>query len=745
MRVLKDTPFAFGFLVYALRPPQRSLVVVVKGTFIRGDDGAWAPAPEDDQVGCSGEAHWDDDDAQSLRYDTDFALHKPRGEVHLAGTFHAPQGQTVTSGVASFRFGAMQRAFAVFGERSWSTLGGLSEPAPFASLPLRWEYAYGGPGHATNPVGVGADRRAPPRIEDPADLVSEPRSRPEPAGAAPLARSWPPRARLTGTYDRGWLKHRWPWLPEDFDYTYFNSAPEAQRVSGYFRGDEDFAWRALDPEWRLVEGRLPGLRARAFLQMEPREGGEFREVPLVLDTVVLDADHRRVLCTWRGVAAVESEALTEVAHLFYVHEPLDAQTPLDTCRAWYERRLAEEEADDDVEAAEEAEPALAEALAPYDAMLRSLGIIPENFLASLEAPPEPITVKQNRENLAKLRAAIEADGEEVPPELAAAEQDVEAVAAEEPGDGLAKRAHVIDKLTRDERDFTEEDLTGADLSELDLRGVIFRESTLRLAVLDRAHLDGADLTGADLGEVRARGARFVQARLDGVEAAGLDAPFADFSGASLEDAELGGASLDDTRWHEAHCKGTVFAESSLARAVFTRAVLDGADLDRATLTECDFTEASLDETSLEAARCAGSVFDRARLSNVRAGARADFTGCRARNVFAREARLQDSVLDQSDFSFSNLEGADFSGCSMVQTQLNQCVLRKANFRAAVLVGAVILKSDAMEACFEAARLSHADLRGTSLFAAAFWEAVTDEVQWELADLRRTLLDPEAPR
>lgn len=744
MRVLRDTPFAFGFLVYALRPPQRSLVVVVKGTFVRGDDGAWAPAPADDQAGCSGEAHWDDDDAQSLRDDSDFALHKPCAEVLLRGTFHAGAA-AVTSGVASFRFGPVQRALAVFGERTWSALGGLSEPSPFLSLPLRWEYAYGGPGHATNPVGVGADRRAPPRIEDPLDLVTEPRSRPEPAGAFPIPRAWPQRARLTGTYDRAWLKQRWPWLPADFDWDYFLSAPPAQRVPGYFRGDEEFAWSCLDPAQRLVEGQLPGLRARAFVQMEPLDGGEFREVPLNLDTAVLDAENRRVLCTWRGVTPVASEALTEVAHLFYVHEPLDAQTPLAECRAWYLRRLAEEQADDDVEPAVPGEPPLAEVLAPYHPALQALSIDPGEFLAALESPPTPITLAENRANLAKLRASVEADGESLTEVLDAVSRDLDAVAAQEPVDGAARRELVMARLARGERDFTGEDLTGADLSELDLRGLCLKDAVLRGATLDRSALDGADLSGADLGEVTARAARFVGANLTGVEAAGLVAPVADFSDATLDDAELPGATLDDTRWVGASCKGAVFADASLPRAQFQRATLDGADLDRATLPRADFTEASMHEASLEGARCAEAVFDRARLTNLRAGGRADLTGVRARHTFARDARLQDSVLDQADLSFSNLEGADFSQSNMVQTTLNQCVLRRASFRGAVMVGAVILKSDAMEACFEAARLSHADLRGTSCFGAAFWEAVTDDARWELADLRRTLLDPEASR
>ena len=745
MRILRETPFSFGYVVHALRPPQRAVIVVIKATFVPGTSGAWEPAPEDAQVGCTAETFWDDDDTKSLRYDTDFALFKRNAEVLLAGTAHAPGGAPTTSVVASFRFGGVQRALAVFGERTWTPFGGVSEPAPFTALPLRWEHAYGGPGHPTNPVGIGADRRVPPRLEDPHALISEARDRPEPAGAFPIPRSWPQRTRLTGTYDGDWAKTRWPWLPDDFDWAYFSVAPPPQQVSGYFRGDEDFAWRNLDPEIPLVEGRLPGLRARAFLQMEPIESGEFREVPLVLDTVVLDADHRRVLCTWRGATAVASEALTEVAHLFYVHEPLDANTPLAECRAWYRRALAAQEADDDVDPEDPDEPSLAAALEPYHPLLLAVGLDPATFAAQMEAPPTPLRVAENRANLAKIRASIEADGEPVPAEFEAAERDLDAVSAAEPLDGAAKRAYVIAKLARGERDFSDEDLTGAELADLDLRAVVFKETVLRLAIFDRSLLDEADFTEADLGEARAEGASFARARLDKAEAAGLRATGADFSGASLEDAELDGASLDDTRWHEAHCKGTVFAGASLARATFTRATLDGADCDRATMEAADFTEASLEETSFEAAKCVGAVFDRARLTGVRAGARADLTGVRARNVHAKGARLQDSVLDQADLSFSNLEGADFANANLVQAQLNQCLLGGANFRGAVLVGAKIMKSDAMEACFEGARLSHADLRGTSFFAAAFWEAVTDGAAWDLVDLRRTLLDEETVR
>jgi len=163
--------------------------------------------------------------------------------------------------------------------------------------------------------------------------------------------------------------------------------------------------------------------------------------------------------------------------------------------------------------------------------------------------------------------------------------------------------------------------------------------------LDAAALDEADLTACDLGEASAAGATFAHTVLDDVEAAGMRAPRADFSAASLKDAVFDGAALDDTRWHEAHGAAASFGDASLAPAVFTLAALDEAEFDRAVLTAADFTEASLAEASLEGARCAGATFDRARLMALRAGAGADLTGCRARNVYAKGARLQDSLLE----------------------------------------------------------------------------------------------------
>jgi hypothetical protein len=93
------------------------------------------------------------------------------------------------------RLGPVRKALRVFGQRVWyrgAASLALTAPEPFESLPLRWEYAYGGfddsdPAHPIeeprNPVGCGVTRHgaslvneAAPRIEDPDNLITSERT-----------------------------------------------------------------------------------------------------------------------------------------------------------------------------------------------------------------------------------------------------------------------------------------------------------------------------------------------------------------------------------------------------------------------------------------------------------------------------------------------------------------------------------------------------------------------------------------
>ena len=113
-------------------------------------------------------------------------------------------------------------ALAVIGDRSWSSLGVLSVPKPFTSMPLSYERSFGGPGIDANPLGSPV-----PNIEDPRELITSPRSKPKPAGAFPIPPEWKSRQQRAGRYDKKWLATRWPYFPEDFDGSFFNAAAKS--------------------------------------------------------------------------------------------------------------------------------------------------------------------------------------------------------------------------------------------------------------------------------------------------------------------------------------------------------------------------------------------------------------------------------------------------------------------------------------------------------------------------------------
>src|SRR5262249_51780064 len=156
-------PFPAGVLPWEPSPGQRSLSVVVKGTFVLAP-GEVTVAPDQDPL-CE-ERHWDNNALASLRWPGDFIPLKRRVDVALVGHAYAPRGEPVTSLVARLVVGDLQKAIRITGDRVW-TLDKLSqpdvgEPAPFARMPLRYERAALS---TDNPVGL--DPQSPPVLAAP--------------------------------------------------------------------------------------------------------------------------------------------------------------------------------------------------------------------------------------------------------------------------------------------------------------------------------------------------------------------------------------------------------------------------------------------------------------------------------------------------------------------------------------------------------------------------------------------------
>ena len=245
----------------------------------------------DHRLPAGGETPLGEIPADLIGYASDFVPYKPRGEVVVAGTAHAPGGRPVRGLEVKIQVGSVRKDLWVIGDHEWVD-GRKTDIRPFAAMPLGYDRAYGGDGYARNPAGKGfavvaADDGARYRpmlnLHRPDRLVDDPHVPADPVALGPIPASWPQRRdQKMGIYDQAWLDSLWPWFPADFDWSHFNAAAADQQIDGYWRGDEDLAFLNLHPAHSSFRTRLPGLRARCFWKetaTPPEESNETEATP----------------------------------------------------------------------------------------------------------------------------------------------------------------------------------------------------------------------------------------------------------------------------------------------------------------------------------------------------------------------------------------------------------------------------------------------------------------------------------
>jgi uncharacterized protein YjbI with pentapeptide repeats len=341
------TPFFWGPKVTSRKPPQVEMAVCVRAVF-KLVPGQPLVAIEDpmEQGFLSGDTFLPEDIDQrgALVTASDFAEWKLHGEMLLKGTCHPPGGSATSCNVR-FAVGNWSKTLRVVGPRVFRPgmlMGGtMSEPLPFEQMPLSWQNAYGGTEYPLNPVGRGFNGPEMPTVEIvDAPITKQGKRNVVPATFLPQSPHWPQRAGKRGKkYDATWKRTRAPFYAEDFDWTYFQSAPEDQRLDGYLRGDEDVVFENLHPAASNWQTKLPGLRIRSFVKTQD---GSVREPEMHLDTLYADLDAGKLYLTWRGHAPIREIDMTDVAVVLIASEPLHAEPkPF----ADYEAQLLEFEKD----------------------------------------------------------------------------------------------------------------------------------------------------------------------------------------------------------------------------------------------------------------------------------------------------------------------------------------------------------------------------------------------------------------
>ncbi|MBO3761697.1 DUF2169 domain-containing protein [Ciceribacter sp. L1K22] len=259
---------------------------------------------------------------------------KPRGEWIVAGAAMAPGEEAVRGITVIARLGGLEKRLSVFGDRYWrQTERGIEliPAVPFHKMPIVEGNAFGGPRFAANPRGKGHGARALldagldaplPNVEDAARPVRSPDDAPNPAHLGPLAPDAASRMRYVGTYDEAWLKTLAPLRPADFNPLFHCDAPEEQRISGYFSGNETFSISGMT-RGGIAGGQLPAVTVRGFAH-RPVDGSltEFR---LVCDTVTLFPNITKMALAFRGVVKCVDAFAEDIGSIMLAVEHIEDQ------------------------------------------------------------------------------------------------------------------------------------------------------------------------------------------------------------------------------------------------------------------------------------------------------------------------------------------------------------------------------------------------------------------------------------
>lgn len=320
MNLVNATRLAAGYTVSTDKSGLESLVVVAKGTYGIPEHPAQAPQLLDEQVALvTSDVFTGEPGFSAPLHEIDFAPCKPRCDVLLNGRCHAPGGVPATRVAVGIRVGSLVKKFDVVGPRVYEG-GPLAckpgAPQPFTVLPIGYDHAYGGVDRSAadpalhrwyplNHAGVGyhpdasplaLDGLPLPHTEEPGRAVLRADENCVPMAFGPIGRAWQARLQWAGTYDRQWLDERFPFLPEDFDPRYFQSAPQDQQID-YPRGAEEVVLMHLTPDGRTAF-KLPADLSLPFLFLS--RTGEATEVAGVVDTVCIEPDEGRFTLAWRA-------------------------------------------------------------------------------------------------------------------------------------------------------------------------------------------------------------------------------------------------------------------------------------------------------------------------------------------------------------------------------------------------------------------------------------------------------------
>lgn len=660
----------------------------------------------------------------------DMAMPKPKGEVLVAGSAHAPNSEPVKSMKIRLALGAVDKTLGVIGNRTWRSglmpMQQVSDPEPFVTMPISWDRAYGGKSYGDNPAGKGHMGSGKywrgtsltaelPNVVDPLRIVNDVRSNHCPVGLRPIDITLPQRSKKAGTYSQSWLKNHFPGYAPDMDWSIFNAGSPNQQISGYWQGGESYCIEGMHPQYQTLNGQLPDIRARAFIA---RKTGEFSEIPTVADTVWMFPESLLGVMLFRGQVLVnDSDALDVNSMMVSYENNLDAARSLDhyenvlTLRTNLKTALAnafnESQLTPEKNALQQQKEAneQAEALAKQQAVQKEFVadmLVKQNLPVALELPEPPVNLlpviapqaiargdfdlTEFIEKGEQLARQVKEQGEQQLAELEDKQQtlvkqldsllsdetkqlQVQMHKRQQLEDMKAALLHQPDKFASAQKtDPTHKPLPGNSDQPDDRSGPANQNSTLPDPNMGRRYALHADKKHAELADE----VKQVQ-RQQVKELLILQRTLAgrDIAGADLKGLDFSYCDLREVMLEHADLRGCNFSHANLRGAVLAEARLDNCDF-----TAANFTEANLCKASAIQANFSACVFDKAMLME------ASLQSCKFNQSVWTGTLANQINCNHSDFSDSR-----FERCVLVQGQFMDTDFSDAQIRESLILDA----------------------------------------------------------
>lgn len=322
MNLYNATPFTADYTLGLQKSGRHCLVIVAKATYDLPQNNDDQPLLSKNQLELNDSDAYSGEPGESAPlFDNDFPPYKPKCDVILNASAYS--NQAVTERIVGFRVGDLEKSLKVIGPRYYQKgIIGIrpGNPVPFTKQPISYNTAYGGcemdrstdpeaePTYTSfmcNPIGIGfypnstsdelVDKPLPlsEAIDDP--ITGYISTKPIPQSFGPVARNWFPRYTLGGTYNQHWSDNISPFLPDDFDEHYYQSAPEDQQCK-HLRGGEIVILMGLAPQ-----GNLRFCLPEVALPMQViMKNGDRHNLDPKIDTLTIEPDENRLCMVWRA-------------------------------------------------------------------------------------------------------------------------------------------------------------------------------------------------------------------------------------------------------------------------------------------------------------------------------------------------------------------------------------------------------------------------------------------------------------